>query len=378
MDLSFLNPMNFTPAQDNVTTPQNATTGFGWLDTLRSDPIAKKAMVVAGLQMLNAQPGESALNQISRGALSGIDFYDRQNVANRQAQMQMLKDQADLAQKAEQLKTSQINNATLGEQNTEELRGKKVENDKRALDLVQAEKKFDTVFAKLKAEQKEAELKNESDEIKNKNLKRQQAVLEKLVQQHPELEVKAAQAELELPTLKLNSERALANERNAAANLRSTQAKGAAEENEQAELLTEGMKALTPRERLAKNTGGNVSAQEANIAAQMENWEILNPKPTDAAKAQKWQIKRAQFNQGLRENLNNAKINQVSAAKEVLLNAELFSPEEVANAKAILAQSKVTPQAGAGENPTARYKIVKDPKTGKNVIQQIYASDIPE
>lgn len=330
---------NITPATQDTQPAQPVGSGFSWLDNLRSNPDMKQAMLIAGLNMMMTQPGESALGSVGRGALAGLDYYSRKKKSDEAQSMQNRKDEMKLAQEAEQLKTAQLTNAELPNVQAAAAETTRLDQETKRLSNDKAQKTLGDLLRKAKAEADKADDEAQASKIQLAVEQR----LEKLRQQHPEWEESIQSAKVEAAKLAPKKVRADITQSEAAAYNSTISAKA-----KKAEL--DAFNQLTPEEKkqlqMRNTTGGSSSAMEQNIAGIMQAWDTLNDKPADAPGQLKWRKERAAYELSMRNKITTqAKVNRVQALKTVIETSE--DPAAVAAAQQELSLLTQEEQAAA-------------------------------
>lgn len=358
MNLNFLQAIQGTQAPvQNMGAPQIPLAGatppfipdqapapqrFGWLDTLRNDPTAKKAMLAAGLNMLMAPRGSDSLSTIARGAAHGLDFYDAKKNADAQARMQYEKDTRQLAREDEAIAAARTNNETLGAKNQAELLEKQAQ-------ARTAEGKVAALIQKAESDAAAAKTDAEKSAIELGVKKR----IDAIVAANPELEKSAIIADYKNKALAPVATQANINQSNAAAASSSATAARQRNLTEMETIDTEDYKNLTPEQRKAQreatSRGGTPTAIQVTNAY-MNNWDVLNPAPpsNDVAATQRHARKRAQaYNEQLVKNTQVAKSNEVALLNAILANTVPGTPE-YDNALARLNAMGSSPGMGTG------------------------------
>lgn len=389
MDLSFLNFLNPARATQQPTAPNPdapvpaapvqqtpSSSPFGWLSQIRNDPLGRQAMIVAGLNMMMAPREDGGLAQVARGIASGLDYYNTMKTSAEDREMAREKHIQDVAHKAEQVRQAQIDNQTRGEANQADIESTRTTTRKTAAEAETAEKKLSAVVDKARAEAEKAKTEAEKEAIALATEKR----IEALRKRYPELEESALLAEWENAKLAPQATRADIAYRRAAAGAQSAAAKKTQAELGAAELELEDLRAMTPEERnrLRVSRGsGSVSGQMQILNEYMKNWETMNPPPGDdkPAEKQQWFRERARVHNAQIEQMQQAKLNRISALNAIISNTNPESPEHQ-NAMAELLQlsqgmqapgaAAVNGTANSGAAPAGR-QVVRGPD-GKPVF----------
>lgn len=379
MDLSFLKALPIVSAfMPNQPPPQIPLAGatpsfvpdqpqapqrFGWLDTLRNDPNAKRAMLAAGLNMLAAPRGSDSLSTIARGAAHGLNYYDTKTKADADARMQAEKDKRALEKADEDIATARTNNQTLGQSNEAELRKKQAdarEAEGKVTALIQ-KAESDAAVAKTDAEKAAIEL----------GVKRR---IDAIVAANPELEKSAIVADYKNKALAPVATQANIDQSKAAAASSSATAARTKNLTEMEKLDTEDYKNLTPEQRKAQreatSRGGTPTAIQVTNAY-MNNWDVLNPAPpsNDVAATQRHARKRAQaYNEQLVKNTQVAKMNEVSQLNAILMNS---APGTPAYENAMARLNALNPQVGTEEGGAGARAGVGSPQPAEREVEVI-------